>query len=527
MLLNIYRIPDAITVETDTESVQSAAFADVSVTFRAAENGWVPMLTADTTAVQHIFLRWNGTLPKDRKILGDAVERLYGHAEWRGIAPHRLMPWYFILSDNRSSVGYGVETQPNCFAYWMADTQGITLLLDVRCGGEGVLLRGRTIELTKIIQLENTDGENAFHFAQRFCKALCPSPLLPKAPVYGSNNWYYAYGKSSAEDILADTELVAELAQGLENRPYMVIDDCWQPLSLTIHAAGRPMEHGNERFPDMAKLAAEMRRRGVKPGIWIRPTRTHESMDILPQALRSDRNGEFLDLSEPQALSLVAEDVERVTGWGYELIKYDFATFDALGCWGVYDVNFLKDIQDGWRWHDTGKTNAEVMKNYYKTIYEHANGAVLIGCNVVGHLAAGCIHIHRSGNDTSGREWGHTEFMGVNTLAFRLPQNNAFFKIDADCVGVTRKVPWEYNRRFLDLVSKSGSPLFCSIAPDATTEQVKADIRRAYVINSVQTDTLEPLDWFQTTSPENYLHNGSEQLEYRWVPENGFTNFER
>ena len=33
--------------------------------------------------------------------------------------------------------------------------------------------------------------------------------------------------------------------------------------------------------------------------------------------------------------------------------------------------------------------------------------------------------------------------MGVNTLAFRLPQHNTFYHIDADCVGIFGMIPWE------------------------------------------------------------------------------------
>ena len=46
------------------------------------------------------------------------------------------------------------------------------------------------------------------------------------------------------------------------------------------------------------------------------------------------------------------------------------------------------------------------------------------------------MHLNRTGDDTSGRIWERTRRMGVNTLAFRLPQHNTFYHIDADCVGI-------------------------------------------------------------------------------------------
>ena len=59
--------------------------------------------------------------------------------------------------------------------------------------------------------------------------------------------------------------------------------------------------------------------------------------------------------------------------------------------------------------------------------------------------------------------------MGVNTLAFRLPQHNRFFTVDADCVPCTPQTPWELNQRFLDLVARSGTALFLSIDPRPAT----------------------------------------------------------
>ena len=85
----------------------------------------------------------------------------------------------------------------------------------------------------------------------------------------------------------------------------------------------------------------------------------------------------------------------------------------------------------------------------------------IIGCNTVSHLCAGLVEINRIGNDTSGMQWNTTRANGVNTLAFRMCQNNTFYKIDADCVGLMEKnIDWRLNRQWLDLLARSGSPLF-------------------------------------------------------------------
>ena len=44
----------------------------------------------------------------------------------------RILPWYFLAFDGRSTHGYGVATGANSFAFWQADPDGISLWLDVR-----------------------------------------------------------------------------------------------------------------------------------------------------------------------------------------------------------------------------------------------------------------------------------------------------------------------------------------------------------------------------------------------------------
>jgi alpha-galactosidase len=94
---------------------------------------------------------------------------------------------------------------------WHADGNGISLYLDVRCGGMGVKLNGRVLNAATVICREYADTE-AFSAGHKFCCDMCPDPIFPKEPVYGSNNWYYAYGKSSREEMLTDSEYIAELA---------------------------------------------------------------------------------------------------------------------------------------------------------------------------------------------------------------------------------------------------------------------------------------------------------------------------
>jgi len=238
--------------------------------------------------------------------------------------------------------------------------------------------------------------------------------------------------------------------------------------------------------------------------------------------LRNDRfsiyrePGWILDPSVPEALERIRADVQRFVDWGYELIKHDYSTFDLLGRWSPQMGTEITDA--GWAFTDTGRTTAEIGRALYETIHQAAGSAILIACNTIGHLAAGTAHLQRVGDDTSGKEWARTRKMGVNALAFRAPQHNALFAIDADCVGVTEHIPWALNRQWLDLLARSGTPLFVSIDPASLEEGRRADLRRALERAAVPAPLGEPLDWLGTTVPAHWRF-GDETTAYNWFGE--------
>ena len=139
---------------------------------------------------------------------------------------------------------------------------------------------------------------------------------------------------------------------------------------------------------------------------------------------------------------------------------------------------------------------------------------LIIGCNTVSHLSAGLVHISRTGDDTSGVEWERTKKMGVNTLAFRLAQNEKFYMCDADCVGIIEgKIPWEKNRQWLHLLSYSNTPLFISCTDRISKEQ-REDIAKAYKAFN-QDHSFRPVDIYETKTPSKWEIDGEEFI-YNW-----------
>lgn len=102
-------------------------------------------------------------------------------------------------------------------------------------------------------------------------------------------------------------------------------------------------------------------------------------------------------------------------------------------------------------------------------------------------------------------------------MAFRLPQNNTFYKIEADCVGILEKnIPWELNKQWMYLLAVSNSPLFISCPKNSVTEEQKEYIKKAFKINSVQNHKIEPLDWEYNVTPQKWLVDGK-IVEFDWV----------
>ncbi len=504
------RRPDIVTVATETGQTY-----DYELEFlpTAAE---LAIQFSSSVPVTEIRLRWHQPQPVRARILGDHWERGYGDLEWRGYVPERILPWYALVHDFESgrTEGFGVQTGGAAIAHWTIDPAGVTLTLDLRSGTKGVELNGRSIIVSTVVFLTSERDETTFEFSRRFCRALCPAPRLPKFPVYGGNDWYYAYGNNSADSIRRDAALIRDHSPSTTNAPFMVIDAGWFPAE---GCGGGPYDRGNDKFPDMPGLAAEMKAMNVRPGIWIRPLLIDDAPVSwqLPEnhPVNAREKGVILDPSVPEVLDLVRQDIRRLADWGYDLIKHDFTTFDITGRWGFEMTD--RFTGGNWSFADSTRTTAEIIRDLYSANRQAAGETILIGCNTVGHLGAGLFELQRTGDDTSGREWERTRKMGINTLAFRMPQHDAFFAVDADCVGLTNDVPWEHNRQWLDLLARSGTPLFVSADPAAVGAAQSVALKDAFTLAALEQPATEPLDWLDTTCPSSWK-NPSGELRYDW-----------
>jgi alpha-galactosidase len=504
--LDLFRGPDAVFVRTaagDQELRRQPGKwigEGITVTLVEVPGALRVQLSAPAVAVSRIGLRWRESLGRTRLLLGDAWERGYGDLEWRGVVPDRVMPWYVMAHDGVRTDGYGVRTGASAMCFWQADPAGLSLWADIRSGGTPVQLGERTLAVCDVVCRAGQSGESAFEALHAFCMQMCAKPRMPSAPVYGSNDWYWAYGRNSAASAIIDAERIVELSPTGSNRPFVVIDDGWQPGRAANNPLAGIWDRGNENFPDIPGLASRVRRIGGRMGAWIRPL---EAPASAPDSWRLSRDRKVLDPTVAGVREKVGADMARLRGWGMELIKHDYSSWDLFGRWGFQMGSAL--TRDGWTFAEgPRRTTAEVINELYQTIRTGAGNALVIGCNTMSHLSAGVFELCRTGDDTSGTEWSRTRKMGVNTLAFRIAHHGAFYAADADCASITKAVPWEMNQRWLDLLSRSGTPLFVSIATEAFGDPQRKAVRDALARASRPQPLLQPGDWMQNTWPSTW-----------------------
>ena len=529
--LDLMRMPDAVTaygrfhgsLPADAVLLKRDGNAwtggRVSVGCGLGSNALALTLSAPGTPMVAVHVRWNAKVAADLLVLGDAWERSYGELGWRNVIPERVMPWYFATYDGAVCHGYGLRTDARALCFWQLDSQGASLWLNVANGGNGVELGGRQLAMATVVAHRGAHGADAMESVRELCRTMCGRKSRTSSPIYGANDWCYSYGQSTAESILRDTEFIVELSPSGGVRPFSVIDGGWT--------------NGTAAWPDMGKLAAEIKRRDARPGIWIRPLEAPEGIAsglLLPGERaggRKERARELAyDPTVPEAREKIGAKVREAVGWGYEMVKHDFSTYDLLGQWG-FEMGPQPTLP-GWSLHDRSKTNAEVIAELYSMIRETGGDALILdGCNTIGHLGQGVFDMQRTGDDTSGHQWERTRRMGVNTASFRLPQHGTFFTVDPDLVGITEAVPWEMNRQWLDLLARSGVATIVSAGPPARGQTQRAALREAFQLAATGGVGAKPVDWMETSVPERWVvsKGAGAERRYEWSGADGASPF--
>ena len=242
--------------------------------------------------------------------------------------------------ENKVSLGRVLMTpagQPDAFA----------LTMDSGYGPGFTLEPGQRISSDRVIFCISPTPYAALESYGQAVADLHQPRLNP--PINGWCSWFSVFGNVTEQEVLRNAEFAARHLKpyGLE---YIQLDD-------GFYRAFGDWE-GNAKFPHGMKwLAGEIRKRGLKPGIWFAPFVVHQGTDIHknhPDWLvrRSDGTlrqiapnlGEespegsppstgmyALDPAHPQAAAWLRKLFETAADdWGYDFFKIDFVDWSLL-----------------------------------------------------------------------------------------------------------------------------------------------------------------------------------------------------
>lgn len=299
----------------------------------------------------------------------------------------------------------------------VVDTEGLTLAPGERWDLEEFLFAADANRAKLLERLANRINRNhpRLTFAQ---------------PPAGWCSWYCFGPRVTAEQVLANLDVIAKQAPGLK---YVQIDDGYQP------AMGDWLDTGQAFGGNVQSVLKEIRKRGFEPAIWVGPFiaeaqsrvfREHPDWFIRNEKgapLQSDlvtfggwrRKPWFaLDGTHPEARKHL-ENVFRTMRqeWGCTYFKLD-ANF-----WGA---------MHGGHFYDPKATRIEAYRRGMQAIARGAGDSFLLGCNHPIWPSFGLIHGSRSSGDVS-RRWTTMRKIARENLS-RNWQNAKLWWNDPDCV---------------------------------------------------------------------------------------------
>lgn len=207
----------------------------------------------------------------------------------------------------------------------------------------------------------------------------------------------------------------------------------------------------------------------------------------------------------------VSANVKEMCKEGYSLLIFDGSSVDVFG--RTEDEGYPFSVSGDWHFYDEAKTSAEIIMNFYHIIREAAGpyGAVIMGCNAIGHLGTGFMHIH---TPETVEEMFHSDnaYLSVNSVAFRLPQHRNFFFIHPGVLAAD-SIHWEKVRPAVHMIARSGIPLFLTV--NNPGQMMNEDIREIFAEASGMHLEMEPVDWEQSGLPSVWEVDG-ENIIYEW-----------
>ncbi len=298
-------------------------------------------------------------------------------------------------------------------------------------------------------------------------------------PPAGWCSWYFYYQEIGEDEIKRNADWIAQNLKDY-GAVYVQIDDGWQG---TGHGLGenRDWTTIDKRFPGgMAGLAAYIKSRGLKPGIWLAPhgqsneavvKMNHGAFMLKPDgsSASSTWEGRFLvDPSTPESRQYLKDLFSTISAWGYEYFKIDGQPIVVREYRNK--KSSMQHPQD-----DTDELYRETLASIRAAI---GPDRYLLGCWVVPLEGVGLMNGSRIGADVLPN-WDGFKFALRATMEYYFLHNIAWYA-DPDVLVVRSPLPLEQARAWATLQGLTGQSLLTSDRlSDLSAERVEL-LRRVY-----------------------------------------------
>jgi len=411
---------------------------------------------------------------KKTRVLTDEWERCYGSSGVVALPESKelLSAWDIHLfdEDGGTTLTLSYYDTPNAKLSFSvaprAEDASLDLIVraDLHAGQRGLLLPpGGTFTLGRLM-LAHVKG-SVHQWLERYAREIAGQNSLPPVGTIptGWVDWYFSFSKTTEEDVLKNLDFLArELKEyGLE---YVQIDSGWQLGVETAPpphnaVAGGPWTENQKFRKGMKWFADQIRSRGLKPGIWVRPFQFIEGAPERTEHPEWFNGRGQMDFTRPEVRSLVRGLFSKlVNEWGFEYIKYDFVAYDLFGEFGM---KAFADVAAQAEPDDQTRTNIQAYREMLEEI-RAASGtkAKILACNSIMPPTLGEADSFRIGDDVGN--WQRTFTYGVKSVGARYYTNGVFWANDPDCLLVREPFTLDQARMWGSLIALSGGIVFIS-----------------------------------------------------------------
>ncbi|MBK7642556.1 MAG: alpha-galactosidase [Planctomycetes bacterium] len=298
---------------------------------------------------------------------------------------------------------------------------------------DGVAIEpGETWPLEDLVVASGPDRDELFARLSYWIERNHPRRPWP-SPPRGWCSWYCFGPEVTAKNVIDNLEVIKNELPELD---YVQIDDGYQPTM------GDWLETGKAFGGDVRNVIAEIKKRGLKPALWVAPFiasaesklfRDHPDWFVRGEdgkPLRSDKVGfggwrqgpwYCLDGSHPQAQKHLSSLFRTLhEDWGVEYFKLD------ANYWGAIHAA---------QHFDPKATRVEAYRRGMAAVLAGAGNSFILGCNHPMWASLGLIDGSRSSMDIE-RSWESVARTGRQNL-MRAWQNGRLWWNDPDCVLLT------------------------------------------------------------------------------------------